>query len=168
MFLNQEAGTINMHMKRVNVQSLIDSAVTRWRDRFEQKEIALTTTVPDDVLWLLADAEHLSRAIENLLSNALIYTPEKGYVELCIHNRDGRMRLDVLDNGIGIAVADQPHLFNRFFRAHNTVNFAARGVGLGLYITRTVVEMHGGQVFVDSELGVGSTFSIELPLVEPA
>ena len=163
-----EAGTINMHMKRVNVQSLIDSAVTRWRDRFEQKEIALTTTVPDDELWLQADAEHLSRAIENLLSNALIYTPEKGYVELCIHNRDGRMRLDVLDNGIGIAVADQPHLFNRFFRAHNTVNFAARGVGLGLYITRTVVEMHGGQVFVDSELGVGSTFSIELPLVEPA
>lgn len=66
------------------------------------------------------------------------------------------MRLDVLDNGIGIAVADHPHLFNRFFRANNNVNFAARGVGLGLYITRTVVELHGGHVSVDSELGLAA------------
>lgn len=162
-----EAGTIAMNMKQVNVQSLVDSAITRWRDRFAQKEIVLDTIVPDEALWLQADAEHLSRAIENLLSNALTYTPEGGHVELCVHNQNGTMRLDLLDNGIGVAVADQPHLFNRFFRANNNVNFAARGVGLGLYITRTVVELHGGTVSVDSELGVGSTFSIELPLVEP-
>ncbi len=162
-----EAGTISMHMKRVNVQSLVDSAVTRWLERFGQKEIALDVTLPDEPLWLEADAEHLGRAIENLLSNALTYTPEGGHVELCVHKQNGAMRLDVLDNGIGIAVADHPHLFNRFFRANNNVNFAARGVGLGLYITRTVVELHGGKVRVDSELGVGSTFSIELPLVEP-
>ncbi len=163
-----EAGTIHMSMKPVNVQSLVDSAVTRWRDRFEQKGIALELTVPEQALWLRADAEHLGRAVENLLSNALTYTQEGGHVELCVHDLQGTMRLDVLDNGIGIATADHPHLFNRFFRAHNNVNFAARGVGLGLYITRTVIEMHGGKVNVDSELGVGSTFSIELPLAEPA
>ena len=163
-----EAGTILMSMKRVNVQSLVDSAITRWRDRFAQKEIALDTTIPEQPLWLQADAEHLSRAIENLLSNALTYTPEGGHVEMCVRDLNGAMRLDVLDNGIGIAVADHPHLFNRFFRANNNVNFAARGVGLGLYITRTVIEMHGGKVSVDSELGVGSTFSIELPLAKPA
>ncbi|MCB9008255.1 MAG: HAMP domain-containing protein [Ardenticatenaceae bacterium] len=162
-----EAGTISMNMKPVNMQSLVDGAITRWRDRFEQKEIALDTAVPESPLWVQADAEHLSRAIENLLSNALTYTPEGGHVELCLREQNGAMRLDLLDNGIGIAVADHPHLFNRFFRANNNVNFAARGVGLGLYITRTVVELHGGQVSVDSELGVGSTFSIELPLTEP-
>ncbi len=162
-----EAGTISMNMKPVNVQSLVDSAFTRWHDRFEQKGIALDINLPDEELWLEADAEHLGRAIENLLSNALTYTPEGGHVELDVHKQNGTMRLDVLDNGIGIAVADHPHLFNRFFRANNNVNFAARGVGLGLYITRTVVELHRGKVSVDSELGVGSTFSIELPLVEP-
>ncbi|MBK8901018.1 MAG: HAMP domain-containing protein [Anaerolineaceae bacterium] len=159
-----EAGTINMNMKRVNMQSLVDSAVTRWHDRFAQKEIGLVITVPDEDLWIRADAEHLTRAVENLLSNALTYTPEGGHVELVLFRQNGTMRLDVLDNGIGVAVADQPHLFNRFFRANNNINFAARGVGLGLYITRTVVELHGGQVSVDSALGVGSTFSIELPL----
>ena len=163
-----EAGTISMIMRPVNMQSLVDSAVTRWHDRFAQKEIGLEVTVPDEGLWVQADAEHLTRAIENLLSNALTYTPEGGHVELALTNHNNAVRLDVLDNGIGIAVADHPHLFNRFFRANNNVNFAARGVGLGLYITRTVVELHGGQVSVDSELGVGSTFSIELPLMELA
>ena len=163
-----EAGTISMIMRPVNMQSLVDSAVTRWHDRFAQKEIGLEVTVPDEGLWVQADAEHLTRAIENLLSNALTYTPEGGHVELALTNHNNAVRLDVLDNGIGIAVADHPQLFNRFFRANNNVNFAARGVGLGLYITRTVVELHGGQVSVDSELGVGSTFSIELPLMELA
>ena len=162
-----EAGTIAMNMKQVNLQTLINSAVTRWQERFEQKQVALDSNVPAEELWLQADAEQLSRAIENLLSNALTYTPEGGHVELCINKQNGTIRLDVLDNGIGIAVADHPHLFNRFFRANNNVNFAARGVGLGLYITKTVVELHGGKVSVDSELGVGSTFSIQLPLVAP-
>lgn len=163
-----EAGTISMNMGRVNVQSLVDSAITRWLDRFEQKHVALENIVPEDDLWVLADAEHLSRAIENLLSNALTYTPEGGHVELCVREQNGRVHLDVLDTGIGIAVADQPHLFERFFRANNNINFAARGVGLGLYITRMVIEMHGGSVRVNSELGVGSTFSLELPLMELA
>ena len=163
-----EAGTISMKMSQVNVQSLVDSAVTRWQDRFEQKNIGLESNVPELDLWVQADAEHLGRAIENLLSNSLTYTPEGGHVELCVYEENGSVKLEVLDNGIGIATADQPHLFNRFFRANNNVNFAARGVGLGLYITRTVIELHGGCVNVSSELGVGSTFSIELPLMEPA
>ena len=163
-----EAGTISMKMAQVNVQSLVDSAITRWRERFGEKGIGLESSVPKADLWVQADAEHLGRAIENLLSNALTYTPKGGHVELCLYAEGGNMRLDVLDNGIGIATADQPHLFNRFFRANNSINFAARGVGLGLYITRTVIEMHGGLVSVSSELGVGSTFSIELPQLEPA
>lgn len=163
-----EAGTISMNMVQVNMQSLVDSAITRWSDRFEQKKVSLSHTVPEEELWVYADAEHLSRAIENLLSNALTYTPEGGQVLLVVSEANGRVSLEVEDDGIGIATADQPHLFRRFFRANNNINFAARGVGLGLYITRMVIEMHGGQVRVNSKLGDGSKFSIELPLLELA
>jgi signal transduction histidine kinase len=82
-----------------------------------------------------------------------------------VFEEDNHACVDVTDTGVGVAIADQPYLFTRFFRAHNELTFSVRGVGLGLFITRSIVELHGGRVWAESELGVGSTFSITLPLV---
>jgi signal transduction histidine kinase len=82
-----------------------------------------------------------------------------------VFKENGEARVDVADTGVGVAAADQPYLFTRFFRANNELTFSVRGVGLGLFITHSIVELHGGRVWAESELGIGSTFSVALPLV---
>jgi two-component system phosphate regulon sensor histidine kinase PhoR len=115
--------------------------------------------------WIYGDRNRLIWAIDNLLSNAHNYTLPGGRVEVRAFQEDNEARLDVSDTGVGVATADQPYLFTRFFRAHNELTFSVRGVGLGLFITRSIVEAHHGWAGAKSELGVGSTFSIALPLM---
>jgi signal transduction histidine kinase len=99
------------------------------------------------------------------LSNAYNYTLPGGRVEVRVFKEDNQARVDVSDTGVGVAAVDLPFLFTRFFRAHNELTFSVRGVGLGLFITRSIIELHDGRVWVESELGVGSTFSLALPLM---
>ena len=83
-----------------------------------------------------------------------------------VYRENSEACVDVSDTGVGVAAVDQPYLFTRFFRANNELTFGVRGVGLGLFITRAIVEAHGGRVWAHSELSVGSTFSLALPVVE--
>jgi signal transduction histidine kinase len=102
------------------------------------------------------------------LSNAYHYTLTGGRVEIKLGQQNDEVRLDVADTGVGVAVVDQPFLFDRFFRANNNeATFNVAGVGLGLFITRSIIEMHGGRVWAASKLGAGSTFSLTLPVLEP-
>jgi signal transduction histidine kinase len=84
-----------------------------------------------------------------------------------VYDDNSEARVEVKDTGIGIAAADQPHLFDRFFRASNALNFNIRGVGLGLYIAKSILELLDGRIWLESESGEGSTFTYALPLVEP-
>lgn len=159
-----QAGTVQMHKQPVDLLELLQEVGAKWTERFENKQIVFRLILPETAVSLHADHNQLSWAIENLLSNALNYTQEGGSVTLEATEADGQAVISVSDNGIGIAAADQPHLFERFFRASNNVNFSARGIGLGLFVTRSIVEMHEGQVSVESAVGAGSTFTIMLPL----
>ena len=161
-----QAGTINMDKERLELGEVVKGVAEHWRERLEEKEITFSVDLPEKNVWIKADAEHLSWAIDNLLSNALNYTPAGGRVAVRVVARQEDVRLQVADSGIGIAAADQPYLFDRFFRAASEVNYRVRGVGLGLYISRAIVEMHDGHISVESESGVGSTFTIVLPLDE--
>jgi signal transduction histidine kinase len=104
--------------------------------------------------------------INNLLQNAYNYTPENGRVEVRVMLRDGAVNLEVTDTGIGIKEKDQPYLFSRFFRISNEPPFDIRGMGLGLFIVRALIETHGGHVWAESKFGKGSTFGFALPLFE--
>ncbi len=160
-----QAGTFNLNMKRLDFVALVQEVVDKWRERFEGKALTVDVQLLDSPVWIQADPDQLKWAVEVLLSNAHNYTLN-GRVTVRVFNEPNEVRLDVIDTGIGIAAADQPHLFDRFFRASNALNYNVRGVGLGLFITRSIVELHDGRIWLESESGQGSVFSIALPLDE--
>ncbi|MEM7335444.1 MAG: ATP-binding protein [Chloroflexota bacterium] len=164
-----QAGTLRLTKLDVELTELTEQIYRIWKPKFKSKNMTFSFQVETQFSGINIDVSHLSWAIDNLVENALNYTPENGMVILRVYTRDNFACLDVIDNGIGIASADQPFLFERFFRAHNMENYAARGVGLGLFITKSIVELHDGIVSAKSESGNGSTFTIALPLImEPA
>jgi signal transduction histidine kinase len=161
-----QAGNLGLEKDRVRFSDLAREVTENWRARFEEKGVALRIRLSGGRLWVRGDRDRLAWAIDNLLSNAYNYTLPGGRVEFRVFEEDNQARIDVADTGVGVATGDQPYLFTRFFRAHNELTFGVRGVGLGLFITRSIVELHDGRVWAVSELGVGSTFSIALPLID--
>ncbi|ABL81443.1 MULTISPECIES: ATP-binding protein [unclassified Nocardioides] len=115
-------------------------------------------------LVLRADQERLAQVVDNLVSNAVKYTSAGGCVQVTLLLDGDRAELCVADTGIGIAAADRDRLFTRFFRARQAEERSIQGVGLGLSITKAIVESHGGRIEVESELGRGSVFRVRLPL----
>ncbi len=122
------------------------------------------TDIPRDLPPLLADREALERNLNNLLTNAVKYSPPQSPIDINARRRDGEVCISVIDRGRGIDPEDQPHLFERFYRGTKAPREG--GLGLGLYITRTLVEAQGGKIWVESEPGRGSTFSFTLPVFE--
>jgi signal transduction histidine kinase len=106
--------------------------------------------------------------LDNLISNAIKFTPEGGRVDVRLAANDGLVRVEVADTGIGISPAEQARLFERFFRASSATERHIPGTGLGLYIANAIVDAHGGRIDVRSAPGEGTTFVVELPVATPA
>ena len=161
-----QAGTLNINRVQINFDDFVTEIGEKWRKKFDKKDLQFDLESKVTNIPVMADMAHLTWAIDNLLSNAQSYTPRGGQVKLTVFTDQHSAYLSVKDNGLGIAAADQPHLFDRFFRAHNVENYESRGVGLGLFITKSIVELHEGHISVESESGVGSTFTVSIPLVK--
>jgi signal transduction histidine kinase len=112
----------------------------------------------------MGDAGRLGQTLDNLISNALKFTPAGGRVDIRVLDRRDRVVIEVADTGLGISTTDQRRLFERFYRTTSATENAIPGVGLGLAISRAIVEGHGGRIAVASEEGRGTTFTIEIPL----
>ena len=110
------------------------------------------------------DAMRLEQVLENLVQNAIKYSPSGGRVKVCIEQQNDKACLWVTDEGIGIPDGAVPHLFERFYRAPNVDPQQITGMGIGLYVVKEIVQRHGGTIMVESTEGVGSTFRICLPL----
>lgn len=117
---------------------------------------------------VVGDAEKLSLAIENLISNAIKYTDGKGKVDVSIRKKNGFVIFSSKDNGVGIPEEQQSQVFNKFFRSDNAVKYQTEGTGLGLYIAKNIIEQSGGNIWFQSKEGIGSIFSFSLPLCSPA
>jgi len=120
--------------------------------------------VADDIAEVEADRSRLAQVFDNLLSNAIKFTPEGGFVDIALMAEGGHAKILVSDTGMGISLTDQEQLFTRFFRTAAANEEAIQGTGLGLAIVKAIVEGHDGTITVESEVGMGTTFCVELPL----
>jgi two-component system, OmpR family, sensor histidine kinase ResE len=161
-----QAGSLALKFERLLLSQLVEQVVERWREPMRAKSLAFDFEPPEEQVWIDGDEHYLLWAAENVLSNAHNYTLPGGQVTVRLYCEAGEARLEVQDTGVGVAAADLSHLFSRFFRASHEATFDVRGVGLGLFIARSVVEMHQGRIWAESTLGVGSVFSLALPLAE--
>jgi signal transduction histidine kinase len=162
-----QAGELSLDPDDVELDGIVRETVEAVEPRAAAKGIALTCAL-DSVPQAHGDRRRLLQLLDNLLSNAVKFTPAGGSVHVALGRENGAAVLEVTDTGIGIAPGDQRLLFERFFRAENAVERQVPGTGLGLYISRVIAEAHEGSLTVRSELGRGSTFRLELPLVPAA
>jgi len=160
-----EAGKLEWNMGPVTMQEVIDHATAATSSLFEAKGLTLVKEVPADLPVITGDRDRLVQVVINLISNAVKFTDAGTITCRAVHQAD-MLVMSVIDTGLGIAPADQPKVFERFKQVGDTLTDKPKGTGLGLPICREIVEHHGGRVWVESELGKGSTFSFSLPAAD--
>ena len=163
-----ESGTFRLDVAPVHVRPLIEDAYQAVLPDLSARALDVTVEVGDDVDLVDGDGRQLDRALINLLTNAVKFTPEGGRVSLTAHRQDDTLVIRVTDTGIGIAPEDQAKIFDRFYRSSAATSLAVPGAGLGLCITKMIVEEHGGRISVASGPGEGTKMTVVLPLHSPA
>ena len=158
-----EAGRVDWNMQYFSVYELIERASSATFALIEQKGLELIIDVKEDLPKILGDRDRLLQVVINLISNALKFT-EDGAVTCKASCTDHEITISVIDTGIGIPEVDQPKIFEKFKQVGNTLTDKPKGTGLGLSICQQIVKHHGGKIWVESELGEGSTFSFTLPI----
>jgi signal transduction histidine kinase len=160
-----EAGDISLQRAQVPLAELGAEAVEHSRADADAKGVELRLDTRAEPV-VDADRMRLSQVLSNLLSNAVKFTPAGGGATLLVAADGGRALLEVADTGIGISDEERPQIYQPFFRTESARAYAVQGPGLGLAITKALVEAHGGTISCSSEEGTGSTFRVELPLPE--
>lgn len=157
-----ESGRVTMEAQAIPVQDMLETVGEMVKPQLDAKRLTLKTRL-EGVQALQGDPTHLPRVFMNLLSNAIKYTPESGTITVTLTRDGSQVLAQVHDTGCGIASQDLPKLFQEFYRTGNPINEQVRGTGLGLALVKRIIEAHHGRIWVESELGKGSTFSFTLP-----
>jgi two-component system, NtrC family, sensor histidine kinase KinB len=159
-----EAGQNVPHLVPISAATLVSTAVAAVRSQVESQECTLTIDMPSVLPTVRADRLQIERVVANLVSNAVRHTERGGEITITATQRDGQIAIAVADTGSGIPPEYLPRLFDRFVQVPNA---PSGGAGLGLAIAKHIVEAHGGQISVRSELGHGTTFTFTLPIISP-
>jgi signal transduction histidine kinase len=154
------------HNEELDLREVIDSSIASVSQVFREKDVALVAEVPEKVPTLMADRDRLIQVMLNLLSNAVKFVvPGSGRVIVRLLLHDEGLRVDVVDNGPGIGQEDQRVIFEKFRQGGDTMTDKPQGTGLGLPISKQIVEHFGGRLWVESEIGKGAMFSFTLPMM---
>jgi PAS domain S-box-containing protein len=159
-----ESGTVKINVRPVPVRAFVSGALEALESQRSGRGIDLRVRLPAEPLLVSGDQRQLERVVINLLDNALKFTPPGGSAELAVEATDGHVRLTVRDDGIGIPENELPYVFERFFRSSRSRERAVQGSGLGLTVTRSIVERHGGEILVQSGPDAGTVVTCVLPL----
>jgi signal transduction histidine kinase len=159
-----DAGNLHLDLEPTSLSALVERAVSGVTELAEARFQRVEMRLASDLGPVFADATHLERATRALLTNAVKFSPDGAAIRVLCSRTADEVELAVVDEGVGIEEQDLPRLFDRFFRTSQATRAAVQGAGLGLTIARRIVEEHGGTITVRSELGMGSTFRIRLPV----
>lgn len=158
-----DAGRLTLNRQPVDVRELLRQVMQSFEPQARARQIVLRLEVPQEPLKAVLDPDRMRRVLDNLISNALRHTPEKGLITLRARGEDGTVVLEVEDTGEGIPPQHLPYVFERFYRVDEARTQDGRSSGLGLAIVKALVEAHGGRVSVESQVGKGTCFRLWLP-----
>ncbi|HEV8686750.1 MAG TPA: ATP-binding protein, partial [Gaiellaceae bacterium] len=156
-----EEGHLRLSLEPFDLREVLDREIELFGSQSDTHDVDLRT--PDEPLRVVGDRERLTQVLANLLSNAIKYSPSGGRVEVSSERRNGMVRISIADSGIGVPADQQRHLFQKFFRVDSSDTREIGGTGLGLALSREIVEAHSGRMGFESVEGKGSTFWLELP-----
>jgi signal transduction histidine kinase/CheY-like chemotaxis protein len=167
-FSKLEASKFTLNIEHSDVTKIVTEAVENIRSLASMRNVAIDIHVEGTVGTVEADSMRVGQVVTNLLGNAIKFSPERSRVEIWARGEEEQVTISVRDHGKGISPADMSRLFQKFGQLDSSNTRKAGGTGLGLVISKGIVEQHGGRIWVDSEIGEGSTFSFTLPRRRPA
>ena len=156
-----ETGHLTIEAKPESADVLVSDTIEMLRPLASGSSIVMEANVDADLPPVLADAARIQQVLSNLVGNAVKFTPRQGRISVSANRLDREVRFAVIDTGPGIPPEQVPHIFGRFWQAKSSDR---RGIGLGLAIAKGIVEAHNGRIWVESQVGVGSTFYFTLPI----
>jgi len=162
-----DAERLELEIRRLSVPQIIESCLETAQRRATEKDLRISVNMPERLPDIAGDRRRLAEVLQNLLDNAIQYTLPGGQIMVSAETGEDEVILTVSDTGIGIPKADQPRIFERFYRVDVARSREAGGTGLGLAIAKHLVEVHGGRLWVESEVGQGSQFHFSMPLFDP-
>jgi two-component system, OmpR family, phosphate regulon sensor histidine kinase PhoR len=166
MLSKMDADRLELETRRIPVGPFVESCIETSTPRAREKDLQLSVNLADRIPDIAGDRRRLTEVLQNLLDNAIQYTPAGGQIMVSAGPRNGEVIFTVSDTGIGIPQADQPRIFERFYRVDVARSREVGGTGLGLSIAKHLVEGHGGRIWVESEVGQGSQFHFSVPVFD--
>src|SRR5467141_2919258 len=162
-----DADRLELEIRRLSVSQFVESCIETTARPAAEKDLHISVNLPQSLPDIAADRRRLAEVLQNLLDNAMQYTPAGGQIMVSASADGAEVTFTVSDTGIGIPQADQPRIFERFYRVDVARSREVGGTGLGLSISKHLVEVHGGRIWVDSEVGQGSQFHFTVPIFDP-